>query len=356
MISSSPQSAPYLISLTSPSVMGGLSILGTMILQLLLDRNLIMLLRGSLLALDTQNMEDTHKNNSEDCVDFAAATAATLGVPSPRYFESSPSSVHDFTKLRMGDLEEEAELLRALKLSDTDSPTNSSLEAASGIEDERKCPGNHVLADSLSTREVQNGTGNQNLQFPEPSLSNNSNNGDQICNKNIAKEKVSSPSKIDGADHDVELSPSPLCEEFVLLNDAAEKGSIESMFVEKNNASDVLHMEDVVSLSSVKEAKAVDESSDGTLHVPENSERPSTSTSNALELADNVNGRDTADVSSLSLPNADSESSSGRILNSDVTSSVDDSEPYMKEKNAYLIQELKYMKSGSLCMKVRLFW
>ncbi|XP_043715960.1 uncharacterized protein LOC122664276 isoform X2 [Telopea speciosissima] len=98
-------------------------------------------LMGELVALETKNTE--HKSNpEEDSVDFAAATTATLGVPSPSLsrgisFDESPGAVSGNQKGReenlenespgavsgnqigrKGDLEEEAELLRVLKLSE----------------------------------------------------------------------------------------------------------------------------------------------------------------------------------------------------------------------------------------------
>lgn len=76
-------------------------------------------LMGELVSLDTQNMETEHKKTSEDDdVDFAAATTAALGVPSPclsrgRSFDDSPVSITDRHTARKGDIEEEAELLKA---------------------------------------------------------------------------------------------------------------------------------------------------------------------------------------------------------------------------------------------------
>ncbi|XP_042391494.1 uncharacterized protein LOC121982474 isoform X2 [Zingiber officinale] len=66
---------------------------------------------------------DIKGEEEEDCVDFSAATAATLGVPSPllsrgRSFEDqNPASIQ---QRRKGDIEEEEELMRALTLSKSD--------------------------------------------------------------------------------------------------------------------------------------------------------------------------------------------------------------------------------------------
>ncbi|XP_050376088.1 uncharacterized protein LOC126793571 [Argentina anserina] len=82
-------------------------------------------LMGELVALETQTMESECEGKNtpqEDSVDFVAATTATLGVPSPslsktRSFDESPRSASDEAKIRKGDIEEEAELLMALQMS-----------------------------------------------------------------------------------------------------------------------------------------------------------------------------------------------------------------------------------------------
>lgn len=85
---------------------------------------------GEIVALETQNLNKVQENNAdeEECVDlnFAASTTATLEEPSP-YHTSTKSfddlrdgvaNYHSNTKGKgKGDLEEEAELLRALHLS-----------------------------------------------------------------------------------------------------------------------------------------------------------------------------------------------------------------------------------------------
>lgn len=78
---------------------------------------------GELVALETQNVEaQGDQNPGEDSVDFAAATTAALGVPSPclsktRSFDDSPPAAAELRRMRKGDLEEETELLQALQLS-----------------------------------------------------------------------------------------------------------------------------------------------------------------------------------------------------------------------------------------------
>ena len=84
-------------------------------------------LMEELVALETQNESKYENASEEDCVDFAAATTATLGVPSPclskaRSFGDSPRFDSDHQNAKKGDLEEEAELLRALKISQAEFP------------------------------------------------------------------------------------------------------------------------------------------------------------------------------------------------------------------------------------------
>ncbi|GMH28884.1 hypothetical protein Nepgr_030727 [Nepenthes gracilis] len=84
-------------------------------------------LMGELVTLETQKMEEKFKDKSdEDCIDFAAATTAALGVPSPclsraKSFDDSPCSHPELQKIRKGDAQEAAELLRVMKLSETES-------------------------------------------------------------------------------------------------------------------------------------------------------------------------------------------------------------------------------------------
>ncbi|KAI3687500.1 hypothetical protein L1987_81197 [Smallanthus sonchifolius] len=105
-------------------------------------------LMGELVALETQNQESDVKNSEEDFVDFVAATTASLGVPSPSL---STTKSFDEKKERKGDLEEEKELLRVLKLSETendvkvDDPVkDNSTENLNDPSLEKQEPENHV--------------------------------------------------------------------------------------------------------------------------------------------------------------------------------------------------------------------
>lgn len=81
-------------------------------------------LMGDLVSLETRKMGNGGKGKLvEDSVDFAAATAASLGVPSPnlsmaKSFDEPPCATSNQLRLRKGDAEEAAELLRILKLSE----------------------------------------------------------------------------------------------------------------------------------------------------------------------------------------------------------------------------------------------
>ncbi|XP_042055654.1 ubiquitin carboxyl-terminal hydrolase MINDY-1-like [Salvia splendens] len=86
-------------------------------------------LMGELVSLEAKSITSEQKKNSEDdTVDFVAATTAALGIPSPslsrgQSFNDSPPQA------RKGDIEEEEELLRALRLSEME----NSIPMADGV-------------------------------------------------------------------------------------------------------------------------------------------------------------------------------------------------------------------------------
>ncbi|GMJ15021.1 hypothetical protein HRI_005171300 [Hibiscus trionum] len=216
-----------------------------------------------LVALEARNIEASHKNKGGDCVDFAAATTAILGVPSPslsksKSFDDSPHSVSG-RKLRKGDLDEEAELLRVLKLSEAESQTSVGVE-------------------------------NHNLQCTEPSLSDNCTS---LRNDNGSK------TPFETLENELScVKPG----ELRLLNDVVEKCSVVSPIV---NGSIV----------------SMDGKNNGTPQRVEKFEIHSASATNGHNVPDNVNGCDTTKASSVSLQNAGSDSSSGRIHHSNVPGS-----------------------------------
>lgn len=89
---------------------------------------------AELVAFETEKPEGERSQNKqdEDFVDFAAATAATLGVPSPsisraRSFDDTLVPAPSDGRERKGDLEEAEELMRVLNLSRTELSGNTDL-------------------------------------------------------------------------------------------------------------------------------------------------------------------------------------------------------------------------------------
>ncbi|GFP86497.1 protein fam63a, partial [Phtheirospermum japonicum] len=85
-----------------------------------------------LVSLETQAMDSEMKNDPDDDVDFAAATTAALGVPTPC-----------LSRARKGDIEEETELSRVLKLSESE----RSIPVADGVDADVNTVKNPYLTD-----------------------------------------------------------------------------------------------------------------------------------------------------------------------------------------------------------------
>ncbi|KAJ4712926.1 protein FAM63A-like [Melia azedarach] len=265
---------------------------------------------GELVALETMGGECT-SNSEEDCVDFAAATTATLGVPSPclsktRSFDDSPRSVSDQQIMRKGDLEEEEELLRALKLSETEAPTSLGDSSVASVNhatmsvnsNESACADKVIALDSVHTLDGHNVVESKSFLQSEPSFSDNgiALSNDDSQNKlasfeNIAGKEASSSLKTGGG---IQLNQSskmaPI--EPNLCNDLVDKTGIET----------VVQVDEPVSFSSEKDTATL---------VPTH--------------IDSTQGSD---------------SSSGRIPHTDVpetfTSSVDGSEPIYEGEECIL--------------------
>ncbi|CAM8901111.1 unnamed protein product [Rhodiola kirilowii] len=109
---------------------------------------------SELVSLETRAVTG---NDKSDFIDFSAATTAVLGIPSPslsrgRSFDEPPRSVaEDGNNIKKGDLEENAALLRALKLSE-DPYSASKDDSASHITKEQ------ILTDSHSGVETMQGS------------------------------------------------------------------------------------------------------------------------------------------------------------------------------------------------------
>ncbi|KAH9777611.1 MINDY DUB domain-containing protein [Citrus sinensis] len=302
---------------------------------------------GELVALETMG-GDCKSNSEEDCVDFAAATTATLGVPSPclskaRSFDDSPRSVSDQQTLRKGDLEEEEELLRALKLSETDvpsSPGNSVLANVNGAtmpvsSDESTCSNMDVPADSVHTLERRTVVESESFHQPESSISGNgivlSNDDNKIKMEafgSTAGEEASSSLKADGS---MKLDQRSKMESVA--------HNISKDLVEKKSVQKLVQIEETILFSPGKDTATVVETQVEISQGGKEVENEPTST-NVHEPVDNLSRCSTTEVSCLSVHNGDSDSSSGRVQLSDVpenfTSSVDGSEPIYEGEECIL--------------------
>ncbi|KAL9231055.1 hypothetical protein vseg_006323 [Gypsophila vaccaria] len=131
---------------------------------------------SDLVFLETRKMENEGKNRTEeDCVDFAAATTATLGAPSPNHSrvkssDFSSHSVSDQHGPRKGDVEEEAELLRCLKISENETLINCPTTSSENVScsDENLSVLQSTLANNEHVTEAHSHTDASSL---EPSVS-----------------------------------------------------------------------------------------------------------------------------------------------------------------------------------------
>ncbi|XP_060207178.1 uncharacterized protein LOC132634990 [Lycium barbarum] len=273
-------------------------------------------LMGELVALDTQNMDTEFKKSSEDDdVDFAAATTAALGVPSPclskgRSFDDSPVSITDHHTARKGDIEEEAELLKALELSEAGKATSSietdGLNSLGEIAN-LKCPEPVVLNKTSegNASEAQPVLQLEALISTEELVSNNheiSGDGDPNSSQLASGVAVSSSLKID------QEAPTPDLGNAKLLagNESLplESGQVSSSACENHE-----HLSE--GTKDIQETATV--SGDGNAAEP------------------NQVGSDVFDSSSSSIPSAVSGSSGGRRHDTDepetFSSSIDGDEP-----------------------------
>ncbi|XP_038687943.1 uncharacterized protein LOC119987198 isoform X2 [Tripterygium wilfordii] len=287
-------------------------------------------LTGELVALETRNADQKCSNNpEEDSIDFAAATTATLGVPSPCLskvgsFDESPHSVSDRKNTSKEDLEEEAELQRALKMSEAEPPASDVdsflINAGEGTmsvrSGESTCSKEFTPLDSL---EQHVGSENQSFCLPDPFIPDNhtiSSNGinNAACFETMSAERASLPSKVNLIELGVSSDAEPIG--FVPSNNAVENSGTEKVVLPgKDNAH-------------------VDESS---MEITQGGERVENI---SVLVADDLSGCDIVEASHLSAQNADSDSSNDRKSCADVsetiTSSVDDSEPMYEGEECIL--------------------
>ncbi|KAJ4832242.1 hypothetical protein Tsubulata_002005, partial [Turnera subulata] len=287
-------------------------------------------LMGELVALETLNMGDGSNNNAkEDDVDFVAATTATLGIPSPclskaTSFNDSPRSVPDEHKARKGDLEEEAELLRALKLSESEFPksVDSLVTDVNGgfvsVTDERTCEGGSVHLDANIPEHV--GVDNNRSTL--------SNDNHHLTYTETLPGETCSSSKTDES-YSLDQSAHTESGDHFSANDASKNGRLENLVL----------VEDTLPVSSAKITTCVSEETIDFSLGGQKVENQSAST-NVCEPADISNGHDIAGSSGLSSSIPESDSSSGRLQNIDtpeiVTSSVDGSEPIYEGEECIL--------------------
>ncbi|XP_021754071.1 ubiquitin carboxyl-terminal hydrolase MINDY-1-like [Chenopodium quinoa] len=185
-------------------------------------------LMGDLVALETWKMENVGKDKSdEDCIDFAAATTAALGVPSPslsraKSFDESPRSASDQQIFGKGDAEEEAQLLEVLKLSKADLPSNIEAVPAGDVIisfDENV----HMSKSPMNSAHVSEGHSTSGLLDVEPSVSGSDDVHGHFDRKLLSSEEQAlllSFTNDSEKDHD-QLFPAPLGE-VSLSNDLAE--------------------------------------------------------------------------------------------------------------------------------------
>lgn len=301
-------------------------------------------LMGELVALETRMMDQEHKEDSgEDCVDFAAAATAALGVPSPSLskvssFDGSPRSVSDTQTPRKGDLEETAELMRVLKLSETEGPGSSSNSFIAGngtcnssCFDEGSCPQKFVHADALGRLQDSSGVDNISCQLEPPLMVADITLTDEnhpVIGRTCLGE-VGPPSlKMDVADH---IHQSKHAE--------TGKAAIQDDLIDLREVDTSVQVEKASVLSPVKLDGAMDESSSLYLRVNEKAEIP-TSPVYTVEAADHHTGCDAVEFLRVSVPNVDSDSSSGKLQHTDAaepfTPSIDGSEPIYEGEECIL--------------------
>nr|DAD18731.1 TPA_asm: hypothetical protein HUJ06_020194 [Nelumbo nucifera] len=314
-------------------------------------------LMGELVALETRNTSEEHKSSpEEDCIDFAAATTATLGVPSPcisrcKSFDDSPHSISGHQKARKGDMEEEAELLRVLKLSEAESATSVG-----------ECPSPHANG---SNRPV-NSDGSEHMK---------SNTSEALADMHVGC-NCDDPQ----VHHQLEpsisqnLNASSGCNTDLISSEIISRGSGHSSFSDRinldqltNNKELTRHFASAEIMENIRDEVIVQNQSELTCSIDMDPSSASkdhmltggeeqqiqqtcmqvTATSEVhCEPADDQSGCETAVPSCPSAPNADFDVSSGGSQRKDnitkgATSSLDGSEPIYEGEECILDSGLK---------------
>uniref|UniRef100_A0A2P2M4Y4 MINDY deubiquitinase domain-containing protein n=1 Tax=Rhizophora mucronata TaxID=61149 RepID=A0A2P2M4Y4_RHIMU len=289
-------------------------------------------LTAELVALEAQKIEGGSKDSiEEDCIDLAAATTAALGVPSPCLSKSissddSPHSVSDQQKPRKGDLEEEAELLRALKMSEAELLTSvgdSHVANFNGGLAAVDSDGSTFFNTAGPVDSINTSKDNINFKDKAIALINDSN---KVTNLEALQGEIPcSPSHTDQGQH-CNQSTDKECKEFILRNDAVR------------SAEALVQVEDVQSLPCQNIAPSVDDM-DVTQTVAK-VENQSASMIDVHHPVDILSGHDTEVPSGPSAVNTESDSSGVPMLNMDApetfTSSVDSNEPLYEGEECIL--------------------
>ncbi|KAA8521963.1 hypothetical protein F0562_012723 [Nyssa sinensis] len=305
-------------------------------------------LMGELVSLETRNMEDERKKNSEEgCIDFAAATTATLGVPSPclsrgRSFDDSPRSGSDDLKVKKGDFEEEVELLRVLKLSEAEllDSVDDTIAVNTNLQNLYTSPKESAYLKKsepvilVETIEAHDNGESQTSHQEELCMSDKCNalsnyNNDLMTSDTVPGEVVPSFSQTSLGNQN-DQSTSEKSGEHVICKDIVEKISVD-VLVQNKNAS--FNSPGPHAASTCKNQI---HNSGGNELV----ENLSTSSADIHRAEHNQSGCDSTEFSSLSPPNADSDSSSGRRQLTEIpeafSSSVDGSEPIYEGEECIL--------------------
>ncbi|KAJ6393769.1 hypothetical protein OIU77_023077 [Salix suchowensis] len=286
-------------------------------------------LTGELVALETRNMEDESKNvtgedfknkTEEDCVDFVAATTATLGVPSPclskaRSFDDSPRSVSDHQNFS------EAEL-----------PSSASNSLASGVNgrvllagsDESTSMKGAVIVTSLDTSERPVGI-DDNFNTLNNDDDDNLTSLETLA---LPREVTCSSLKTDLTIH-FDQSTCAESGEHISCDDGIKNHSVDTC----------VEIQDTVSLSCAQSTVSLDGNPMDILPYSQKVENQCTSITEVHEPADISSGRDRAEVPGSASPVLESDSSSGRTQDIDApatfTSSVG-SEPIYEGEECIL--------------------
>ncbi|KAH6831054.1 FAM63A-like protein [Perilla frutescens var. hirtella] len=270
-------------------------------------------LMGELVSLEAQAMEcEQIENLEEGSVDFVAATTAALGVPSPslsrsQSFTDSPQSA------KKGDMEEEAELLRVLKLSEAESPSLAAAGVAADTESEHVGKSELLICSETVEKNVSDEIVTGALISDDDALSNLS--VDKRIPGEFTQEAACSLPKTDPEDNCVQQT----CEESKRSCETAVENSGRDLRIQNKEP---LFLEEVPSSSS---DFLVD--SRNNEHV----KNEYASTSDRDEQSNLTNDKKDGDSPSLLTATADLCLSSGVVHNIDnaevLNSSIDISEP-----------------------------